>query len=94
MSVPVHVDERLLNRARGGPEEGGWWRDAGRYIRRHGARSTLEARVSARNAMKPLIATARRSLNSPVSPLRTGGPDARIEPQAGTGFHGTSPRWT
>lgn len=31
------VNEYVVERRYGGPEEGGWWYDAGRFVRQHGA---------------------------------------------------------
>ena len=93
MSGLFHVNEYSLNRAYGGPEEGGWWYDTGRSIRCHGTWPTREAAVKARKAMTPTIAAARHGLYSPGSPLCTGWPDVRIEPHAGADFPGDSQRW-
>ena len=39
---PFHLNEYLANRAYGGPEEGGWWYDTGRFVACHGAFGTVD----------------------------------------------------
>ena len=93
MSVSFHVSAYAMNRAFGGSDVGGRWYDTGRFTRYHGARSAREAAVAARNALRPVIAAARRGLHSPGSPLCTGWPVLRVEPHAGADFPKIPPRW-
>jgi len=90
---PFHLNEYLANRAFGGPEEGGWWYDTGRFVACHGAFATVEAAAAARDAKANWLADRRQGLHDPGSVLCTGWPVLRIEPHAGADFPATRPRY-
>lgn len=51
---PVYrVNKYLLNRAYGGPEEGGWYYDTGRFIEEVGKAETMEEADELREALRP-----------------------------------------
>ena len=45
---PFHLNEYLTDRAFGGPEEGGWWYDTGRFVACHGTYPTVNDAAAAR----------------------------------------------
>ena len=90
---PFHLNEYLANRAWGGPEEGGWWYDTGRFVACHGAFGTVDGATAARDAKANWLADRRQGLHSPDSVLCTGWPVLRIEPHAGADFPKVPPRY-
>ena len=58
---PFHLNESLTNRAFGGPEEGGWWYDTGRFVACHGTYPTIDEAAAARDAMASWLAERRRT---------------------------------
>ena len=90
---PFHLNEYLANRAYGGPEEGGWWYDTGRFVACHGAFGTVDEATAARDAKANWLADRRQGLHPPDSVLCTGWPVLRIEPHAGRDFPATRPRY-
>ena len=90
---PFHLNEYLTDRAFGGPEEGGWWYDTGRFVACHGTYRTIDKAAAARDAMASAIAARRKGRHPPDSVLCTGWPTLRIEPHAGADFPRTRPRY-
>ena len=90
---PFHLNEYLASRAFGGPEEGGWWYDTGRFVACHGVYATVDEATAARDAKARWLADRRQGLHPPDSVLCTGWPVLRIEPHAGRDFPATRPRY-
>ena len=90
---PFRLNEYLTDRAFGGPEEGGWWYDTGRFVACHGAYGTVVEATAARDAKANWLADRRQGLHDPSSVLCTGWPVLRIEPHAGADFPATRPRY-
>ena len=91
---PFHLNEYLANRAYGGPEEGGWWYDTGRFVACHGAFGTVDEATAARDAKANWLAGPPAGPARPGSSvLCTGWPVLRIEPHAGRDFPATRPRY-
>ena len=90
---PFHLNEYLSNRACGGPEEGGWWYDPGRFVACHGAFGTVAEATAARDAIANWLADRRQGRYPPDSVLCAGWPVLRIEPHAGADFPATRPRY-
>ena len=63
---PFHLNEYLANRAFGGPEEGGWWYDTGRFVTCHGAYGTVAEATAARDAKANWLADRRAGTARPV----------------------------
>ena len=89
---PFHLNEYVANRAYGGPEEGGWWYDTGRFVACHGTYPTVDDAAAARDSTASAIAERRLGCHPPDSVLCTGWPKLRIEPHAGADFPRTRPR--
>ena len=88
-----HLNEYLENRSFGGPEEGGWWYDTGRFVASHGTFGTMHEATAARDAKAIWLTRRRQGLHPPDSVLCTGWPVLRIEPHAGKDFPATRPRY-
>ena len=88
-----YLNEYVTNRAFGGPEEGGWWYDAGTFVARRGVYPTREEAKAAADAMAPGLAERRRGLHPPDSAPCSGWPLVLVEPRPGADFPKTQPRY-
>ena len=90
---PFHLNEYLVNRAHGGPEEGGWWYDTGRFVEHHGIFDTLDEAHAARDARADHLHARRQGLHRPDSVLCTGWPEIYVDRKPGADFPATHPRY-
>ena len=90
---PFHLNEYVANRAYGGPEEGGWWYDTGRFVACHGTYATVDDAAAARDAKANRLTDRRQGLHDPSSVLCTGWPVLYIEPHPGADFPASRPRY-
>lgn len=94
---PFHLNEYRTTRRFGGQEEGGWWYDAGAFVKCHGTFPTREAATSARDAKTEWLVDRRRGLHPPSDARSTltaaGWPELRIEPRPGADFPAERPRY-
>ena len=94
---PFRLNEYRTKRRFGGQEEGGWWYDAGTFVRCHGAFPTREAAISARDAKTEWLAARRQGLHPPSdarSSLSTAGwPELLVEEHPGADFPAERPRY-
>lgn len=96
-----YLNEYRIKRRFGGPEEGGWYFDAGTFITCHGTFPTREAATSAREAKTDWLANRRAGLYPPSDARSmfpkpswpSGWPELRIEPHPGRDFPSETPRY-
>ena len=89
-----YLNEYEIGRAYGGPEEGGWYYDYGKFIRCHGTyRYKLQADLELA-AKCGYLEELREGLHSPDSVLSEGNwPVIYIEKEAGQSFPQTIPHY-
>ena len=97
---PFRLNEYVTNRARGGPEDGGWWYDTGRFVRCHGTFATREAALAAREAalaareaLSEHLAARREGRHPPGDTRCTGWPDLLVERHPGASFPTDRPQY-
>lgn len=90
----LHLNEYELNRAYGGPEEGGWWYDTGKFVRCHGVFSSWESAFEKREELVEYLAERRVDCHEPSSVACQGWPSISIEIRPGENFPKTPPRYT
>ena len=90
---PFHLNEYLTNRAWGGPEDGGWWYETGRFVRCHGTFATREAALAAREALSGPLAARREGRHPPHDTRCTGWPEILVERRPGASFPAEPPQY-
>lgn len=78
-----YVNEYVCDRAYGGPEEGGWWYNTGRFVKLHGSHDDFAA---ANNHMRDLlgyIKERQKGLHEPGSVLCEGWPTLLVQDHIG-----------
>lgn len=89
-----YVNEYELNRGYGGPEEGGWWFDTGRFVRCHGVFKSLDdARRLAGLLRDGEIAEKRAGCYPPGSVLCAGWPEVLVEDHPGRDYPRRRPHY-
>lgn len=83
---PAYLNEYELNKRYGGPEEGGWWYDTGRFIRLIGIYSSENHARDIKEDLKGYLAYQREGRYPPSSMLCDGWPDLLIEDHPGEDF--------
>ena len=57
---PFYVNEYLTNKVFGGPEEGGWWYNVGKFERCHGVYVSVALAINRRKALRDWVLEKRR----------------------------------
>ena len=87
-----HLNEYSTNRVYGGPEEGGWWYDCGRYLRCHGVfTEEALARQALSGLLQAYLPSRQAGLAKPDSVACTGYPVLRVEAHEGRDYPATAP---
>ena len=81
-----HVHAYMTDRLRGGPEEGGWYYDAGAFDACHGTFESKREAQALLDSMQPQLEEARQGRYPPSSVLCNGWPDLRIETHEGRDY--------
>lgn len=90
----VHfVNEYEINRTYGGPEEGGWWYETGRFIKEHARHTSSQHATQTRDALTDEIETRRIDRYPPNHVACDGWPEIRIETHPGRDFPETAPHY-
>ena len=88
-----YVNEYLLNRAYGGPEEGGWWYDTGDFVKCHGVyrmEITADIRI---NSLQSYLQKERKGQRSTSSMACTGFTDIWVDDFPGQDFPNGRPHY-
>lgn len=94
-SKRYYLNEYELNRAYGGPEEGGWWYDTGRFVRTIGVHENQEdAETQMEIYSGPYLRRRREDRYEPSSMSCNGWPTLRIEEQPGADFPVVPPQYS
>ena len=83
---PFYLNKYVIDKRYGGPEEGGWWYETGKFEVCHGAFETFEKAQEARHRMNDTIEEERDGRHTPDSVLCTGWPVLYIEGSPGKDF--------
>lgn len=92
----LYLNEYETDRAYGGPEEGGWWFDTGRFIKCHGefADDRFDEAIAARKKLDGYLAEKREGLHAPSSVLSEGRwPQIYVEDEPGMDFPQERPHY-
>ncbi len=82
-----HLNEYEIDRAYGGPQEGGWWYDTGRFVKCHGRFPTQDEADKARDGLQNYLAEKREGLHEPSSVLSEGEwPELYVEDHEGRDY--------
>ena len=93
-TVAYYVNEYRTDRARGGPEEGGWYYDTGEYVKCHGVHLDRAAAEQQAVSLAAYLDNANEGLHSPGSVLSEGDWSALyIEEHPGEDFPTERPRY-
>ncbi|MYA41522.1 MAG: hypothetical protein F4Z31_07205 [Gemmatimonadetes bacterium] len=89
------VNEYQIDRAYGGPEEGGWWYDTGRFVRCRGVFKDQKDAGDLRDRIEEdEMPERRKGLHGPSSMLSTGEwPVALVEDHPGRDYPRERPRY-
>ena len=94
----VYLNEYEMDRAYGGPEEGGWWYDTGRFIKCHGEFANEDEyeykAIASRKGLEGYLAGKRVGMHSPGS-VRSEGrwPQIVLEYEPGRDFPKERPHY-
>ena len=64
---PFYVNEYLINKVFGGPEEGGWWYNVGKFERCHGVYVSVALAINRRKALMDWVEEKRGRKASVIS---------------------------
>ena len=88
------LNEYEIDRLYGGPEEGGWWYEAGRFLKCHGVTTDIEKAEEVLAALTPEIEKRRIGISHPSSVISTGDwPVIYIQDHPGADYPETTPRY-
>ena len=92
---PWYVNEYEASRAYGGPEEGGWWYDTGRFIACHGITPSREEadRILHRDVFADYVRRQNESQYATSSVLCDGWTIIRLEHAPGANYPGEQPHY-
>ena len=90
---PIYVNEYVTRRIYGGPEEGGWWFDAGEFVRTHAICATKGEAKAAVRKLGDYLRTARRGQYEPSSVLCRGYTELQLETHPGRNYPTETPRY-
>ena len=88
-----YVNEYEERRRYGGPEEGGWWFDAGHYITCHGAYPFRSMAVRRWRRLQSYVADLRADRHKPGNVLCSGWPVLYVENAPGASWPDRRPRY-
>ena len=92
--VKYYVNEYEVDRIYGGPEEGGWWYNTGKYIKCHGIFNSNMAAKRYRESLSKYIKDKNEYKHPPSSVLSVGDwTDIIIEEHEGKHFPERTPRY-
>ena len=94
LSLKYYVNEYEVDRAYGGPEEGGWWYDTGRFIRCYGAFNSRAQAIKRKAELYSYVKNSNNGKHSPSSVLSRGDwIDIIIEEHEGKHFPERTPKY-
>ena len=92
--MKYYVNEYEVDRIYGGPEEGGWWYDTGKYIKCHGIFSSNIEAMDCKASLGKYVRDKNEYKHPPDSVLSKGDwTDIIIEHEEGKHFPERTPRY-